>query len=114
MYRDDYMPTCNSNFELFDQHAKINHEGIKAVGETVPSFIVMLLQGTRQLQMTVSESIFRAREIHMIKVRIWITAHSRQGHLSNIKPCLKTMNGVLSHHKRKQLLQSQNNSRIQI
>jgi len=45
MNLDDYMSTCNSNIELFNQHAKINYEGLKARGEDVPSFIVYLFKG---------------------------------------------------------------------
>jgi hypothetical protein len=45
MNLDDYMSMCNSNIELFNQHAKINYEGLKAYGEDVPSFIIYLFKG---------------------------------------------------------------------
>lgn len=45
MNLDDYMATCNSNIELFNQYAKVNYEGLKARGEDVPSFIVYLFKG---------------------------------------------------------------------
>jgi hypothetical protein len=44
MNLDDYMSTCNCNIELFNQHAKIYYEGLKAHGD-VPSFIVYLFKG---------------------------------------------------------------------
>ena len=42
---DDYMETCNSNIELFNQYAKVNYEGLKARGEDVRSFIFYLFKG---------------------------------------------------------------------
>jgi hypothetical protein len=45
MNLDDYMPTCNSNFELFNQHAKINYMGLEASVENVPSFVVYAFKG---------------------------------------------------------------------